>query len=179
MPKSSQKQIDEDENMIIKILQENSEESIDKIAKRCGFSRQKVWRIKKRLEKDKIIWGYNAVVDYEKRNQIEYFILIKRTSKPAPKEKLDLVIGRKLKKESAKIGVDVLSSYFVHGSFDWVLTITANHIGHVKRFLNIFNTLFAEGYISDVQVLEVIFPVEKNGTINPNLKELENYFKLE
>ena len=179
MPKSSQKQIDEDENKILKILQENSEDSIDNIAKKCGFSRQKVWRIKKRLEKDKTIWGYNAVVDDEKRNLIEYFIIIKRTSKPAPKEKLDLVIGRELKKESAKIGVDVVSSYFVHGSFDWLLSITASNIGQVKRFCNIFNTLFAEGYVSDIQVLEVIFPVEKNGTINPNIEEIKNYFKLD
>jgi len=51
---------------VIEQLQRNSNESIDKIAKTCGFSRQKVWRIIKRLENNKTIWGYTAVPDKEK-----------------------------------------------------------------------------------------------------------------
>ena len=56
MPKSSKEQIDLDEKKVVSELQRNSKESIDVIAKRCGFSRQKVWRIIKRLEKNKTIW---------------------------------------------------------------------------------------------------------------------------
>ena len=63
MPKNSREQIDADEKKVIKELQKNSKESSDKIAKKCGFSRQKVWRIIKKLEKNKTIWGYFAVVD--------------------------------------------------------------------------------------------------------------------
>ena len=47
MPKSSKTQIDADEKKFLKILQQNTDDSIENIAKRCGFSRQKVWRIKK------------------------------------------------------------------------------------------------------------------------------------
>ena len=53
MPKNSKKQIDKDEKKVIAELQNNARESIDKIAQECGFSRQKVWRIMKRLEKNK------------------------------------------------------------------------------------------------------------------------------
>ena len=179
MPKSSKKQIDEDDKTFLKILQKNSGDSIESIAKRCGFSRQKVWRIKKRLEKDKTIWGYSAVVDEDKLGLKQYFILIKRTSKPATKEKLDKVIGRELKKESAKIGVDIEGSFYIHGSFDWLISITASHIRQVKKFCETFGTLFAEGYVSDIQVLEVIFPIEKNGIDNPNVKEIESLFSIE
>ena len=42
MPKSSKEQIDFDEKKVIKELQKNSKESIDKIAKKCGFSRKQV-----------------------------------------------------------------------------------------------------------------------------------------
>ena len=52
MPKSSKKQIVEDEKKIIKELQKNSKGSIVAIAKRCGCSKQKVRRIIKRLEKE-------------------------------------------------------------------------------------------------------------------------------
>ena len=66
MPKTTRKQIAEDEKKIIRELQKNSKENTDKIAKRCGFSRQKVSRVIKQLEKNKTIWGYHAVVDDNK-----------------------------------------------------------------------------------------------------------------
>ena len=51
MAKSSFKQIELDERKIIDELKKNAKENIDKISKNCGFSRQKVWRIIKNLEK--------------------------------------------------------------------------------------------------------------------------------
>jgi len=50
MAKSSKKQIYEDELKVIAELQKNAKESIDVISKKCGFSRQKTWRIIKGLE---------------------------------------------------------------------------------------------------------------------------------
>jgi len=77
MPKTSKEQITNDEKKILRELQKNSKESIDKLAKKCGFSRQKVWRIIKRLENNKTIWGYHTVVDDEKMGLKRYLILIK------------------------------------------------------------------------------------------------------
>ncbi len=56
MAKSSKKQIYEDELKVIVELQKNSNENIGAIAKKCGFSRQKAWRIIKELEENKTIW---------------------------------------------------------------------------------------------------------------------------
>ena len=39
MAKTSKEQIDADEKKVIRELQKGSKESIDKIAKNCGFSR--------------------------------------------------------------------------------------------------------------------------------------------
>jgi DNA-binding Lrp family transcriptional regulator len=55
MVKNSREQLDKDERKIITELQKNSNESTDAIAKHCGFSRQKVWRTIKQLEKNHII----------------------------------------------------------------------------------------------------------------------------
>jgi Lrp/AsnC family transcriptional regulator len=82
MAKRSFKQIEEDEKKILIHLQKNARESIDEIAKKCGFSRQKVWRIIKRLEENKEIWGYRAVVDNEKLGVQRYIMLIKRSVEP-------------------------------------------------------------------------------------------------
>jgi len=142
MSKSSKEQIIDDEKKVIRELKKNAKASIDSIGKNCNFSRQKVWRIIKRLEENKTIWGYSSVFYDEKIN--------------------------------LKMGVE--SSYFIHGSYDWFVCITANTIKQVKIFLNLFNNFFSEGYIADTEVLEVIFPVEINGISNPNTKEIEEFF---
>ena len=178
MPKSSKKQIYQDEIKIIRELQKNSKESIDKIAKKCGVSRQKVWRIIKRLENNKTIWGYHAVVDEEKLNLKRFFILLKRTSKPASLKSVDLVLKRELKKSATKIGVTVEDSFFLNGSYDWLLSLTAGDIKQVKQFNNLFNNLFKEGFVSDIQVMEVIFTVENSGINNPNLEKFKDFFSL-
>ena len=76
MPRTSREQIADDEKKTVHELQKNSKENIDKIAKKCGFSRQKVWRIIKRLEKNKTIWGYHAVVDIEKLDLRHYLLFL-------------------------------------------------------------------------------------------------------
>jgi DNA-binding Lrp family transcriptional regulator len=176
MPKSSKEQIMDDERKVIRELKKNAKESIDSIGKNCNFSRQKVWRIIKRLEENGTIWGYSSVINDEKMNQKRYFILFKRTSKPISKEKIEIITKRKFKEAALKIGVSVESSYFIHGAYDWLVSITANSIKEVKVFMNLFNTFFSEGFISDSLVLEVIFPIEINGISNPNTKEVEEYF---
>ena len=79
MPKISASQINIDEKKVMAELQKNSNETIDVLAKRCNFSRQKVWKIIKKLERDKTIWGYHAVVDTEKFHQKNYILLIKKS----------------------------------------------------------------------------------------------------
>ena len=63
MAKSSKDKIEQDEKKLISELMKNSKENIDTIAKHCGFSRQKAWKMMKRLEMDQKIWGYSAVID--------------------------------------------------------------------------------------------------------------------
>ena len=45
MVKSSSEQIEQDEKSLLSELVKNSNENIDTIAKHCGFSRQKTWRM--------------------------------------------------------------------------------------------------------------------------------------
>ena len=176
MPKSSQEQIDNDDKKIIAEIRKNSKESIDKIAKKCGFSRQKVWRTIKRLEKNKTIWGYCAVVDDHELEQDRYFLLIKRTSKPIDIEKLQLVFSRVLKKRAQERGVCIECSHYVHGIYDWVICIKAPDIKNVKKYVESLNDLAKEGYVSDIQVLQSIFPIEKNGILNPRIEEFKEFF---
>ena len=178
MPKSSKEQIDADEKKILWELQKNSKENVEKIAKKCGFSRQKVWRIIKRLEKNKTIWGYRAVVDDNKVGLQQYFVLIKRTNKAFSKEHIDSIIKRVIQTEIAKMGILVENVSYVHGAFDGIHVIRASNVVQVKKYCEILNKL-SKGYISHMIILEELFPIEKNGIVNPNIEELKDIFLTE
>ena len=174
MPKSSRKQIDEDEKKVIKEMQKNAKEGIDKIAKRCGFSRQKIWRIIKRLEKNKTIWGYNAVVDDDKLGLKRYIMLIKKAPQPLG-DTVNKIIDLTMHKKGKEIGVDILCSTYLHGKYDWMFIFSAKDIKSVKKFNEILTREY-ENVISEVDIMEYIFSIKKCGITNPEVKKLKEYF---
>ena len=121
MAKSSVKQIEQDEKRILEELSKNANKSINDIAKSCRFSRQKVWRIIKYLEKNNTIWGYVAVVDEEKLDKKSYIILLKRTNKPFSQELIDKIIERELTDKGKNLGIEMINSIYTHGVYDWII----------------------------------------------------------
>ena len=174
MSKNSRKQIDKDEKMVITYLQQNAKESIDIIAKKCGFSRQKVWRIIKRLEKNKTIWGYHAVIDDEKVDRHSYIMLIKRSNEPMSTA-IDKIISQTIEQRGQEIDVNVECSRVLHGIYDWFLCITAPDIREAKRFSEMFNREYPK-LIDEIHILENIFTVKNSGVPNPNITKLKEYF---
>ena len=178
MAKNSRQQIEEDERKIIQELLRNANKSINEIAKNCGFSRQKVWRIIKNLEKNNTIWGYVAVTDEEKLDKKGYVVLIKRTNLPLNKDIIDKVVQRELEYQSEEIGIEITSSLYTNGPYDWIICFDANDIKGAKRFCENLNRVF-EGYISELELLEKLFAAKKCGIQNPEIEELRNLFDIE
>jgi DNA-binding Lrp family transcriptional regulator len=173
MAKVSAKQIDIDEQKVIRVLQNNAKESIDMIAKECGFSRQKVWRIIKRLEKNKTIWGYHAVVDSEKIRMKRYLVLIKKTTEPV-KMLADIIISRDVERYADELGVHIEDSQYLHGMFDWELCFSARDIKEAKRFCETLNTVYQK-YVKELVLIERIFPVKQCGCQNPGIMRLKDF----
>ena len=174
MPKSSKKQINEDDMKFLKVFQKNSGDSLDKIAKKCGFSRQKISRIKKRLEKSKTVWGYHAVVDDEKLDRTRYIMLIKKSAQPVGNA-VNKIIDLTMPKKGEEIGVDILSCGYLHGKYDWILIITAKDIKHVKKFSEILIREF-QHVIREVDIMEYIFSIKECGITNLEIKKLREFF---
>lgn len=164
------KQIEESKEMIIVELQKNSKNSIDNIAKNCGFSRQKVWRFIKKLEGDNTIWGYTAIIDEESQDLKNYVILIKKTNLPMNEELLDNITNL-----VPNMKVRIEDCLYAHGNFDWIISFTAKNIKDAKRFCEILNRE-CNGYIADLQLLEIMFPVKRQGILNPEVKRLKEFF---
>jgi len=174
MPKKSYKMIVEDEKKILDTLLKDSKQSINTIANKLKFSRQTVWRIIKRLEKNNTIWGYTAVIDDDKMGVNSYVVLIKRTTEPIDKKIVEKIINSKLDPVAKKLDVNINLSYYINGIYDWVICFKAKNIIVAKQFCDILRKEY-QGYISDLQLLEVLFWAKKQGIVNPEIEKLEEF----
>ena len=174
MPKRSRKQIENDETKILKELEKNANKSINEIAKKCGFSRQKVWRIIKRLEKNNTIWGYVTIIDNETLGFHSYVLLIKRTTQPVTKDLLEIITKRKLEKTAEKLDIIINCSFYTNGEYDWVIHFYAGDIKHAKKFAEGVNITY-QGFIQEIQLLEEIFPIKKCGLVNPDVEGIKDF----
>jgi DNA-binding Lrp family transcriptional regulator len=174
MARSSLNQIEKDEIKIISELKKNARESIDKIAHRCKFSRQKVWRIMNKLEETKKIWGYTAVTDDEKLGLKKFFVLIRRTTTPLSTELAEKIISREIEKTANDEGIIIDNSFFVHGKYDWIICFTGINIKHAKKFTDILQKAY-HGYVAEIVLLENLFPIRYNGILNPYKEKLKEF----
>jgi DNA-binding Lrp family transcriptional regulator len=179
MPKNSVKQIEKDEKKILDELTKNCNMSVNEIANKLGFSRQKVWRIIKNFEKDKTIWGYTAIIDDNKMGRKRFYILLKKAPIKVTDEKLNVVINRELRKIATKNGVNLESTYFFNGSYDGQICVTAEDIIHVKNFIAEMEKKIGTAYFKEADILEVLVPIQMRGFNNPKLKQLKKYFSLD
>ena len=174
MVKSSNEQVHEDEMKILAELTKNSKESIDTLAKQCGFSRQKVRRSIKQLEAQGLIWGYTTIIDEKKIGLNHYILMLKKTSKQVRETTTDKIILRKLEEIVEKLGITIESSYYVHGEYDWVITFTSMDIKHAKQIYNSLITLYP-GVIEKITIMETLMFIRKQNILNPDKKNLRNF----
>ncbi len=174
MSKNSNEQISQEETKVLAELVKNANKNIETIAEHCGFSKQKTWRIIKRLETNGLIWGYTAVFDEEKAGLKHFMLLVKRTMKQLEQKTIDKIVSRKLEESAAKLGITIESSSYVHGDYDWVLTFTAKDIIHAKKFADIL-VEFHPGIIEKNTILETLMYVRKHYILNPEKERLIDF----
>jgi DNA-binding Lrp family transcriptional regulator len=174
MPKPRNERLIADECKVIEVLQKNANDNIDYIAKKCGFSRQKVWRIIKKLEKEKIIWGYTAICDDETYGLKHFTLLVKRTPIPVDRKMIIEILTTRLEEILPDANIRMENIEFVHGSYDGIFSFWTYSLVNAKRFCERFNERFA-GYISSYELLETIITVRRESIRNPRIKEQIKY----
>lgn len=174
MVKNSKEQKQEDEMRILTELTKNSNESIDTIAKHCGFSRQKVCRSIKQLEAKNLIWGYTAIFDEKKTGLNHFLLMIKRTMRQPGEATVDKIISRKLEDLIKKLGIAIESSFYVHGEYDWVITFTSTDIKHAKQIYDSLITLYP-GVIEKITIMQTLMFIRKQYILNPDKKNLRDF----
>ena len=174
MQKKNNEQIDKNDLKIIQELQKYSKNSIETIARQCGFSRQKIWRVIKNLEEKQIIWGYSTIVDEQKQGLQKFILLLKRTMDPIDEETVDSIAFSRLEKEYNEIGITIESSYYIHGEYDWTLIFTAKDLKHAKK-LSAFLLTKYPGIIGKVNLMQILYSQRSHHIVNPNKKKLREF----
>jgi DNA-binding Lrp family transcriptional regulator len=169
MPKNGKISIEADEQKIIDQLVKDSRQSPHEIAKKLGFSRQKVWRIIKKLEKDKIIWGYTTVVDENSIEYNTYYALVK--SKGLLYEVVDKLVKRIQEKNSEKMGIKLLGAVYINGTFDWLVIFSAKDIMDAKKFTGYILKEYGNNTV-EIELLESVFTLLRFGKINPDIDKI-------
>ena len=174
MSKSSKDQIEQDEKKILFELVKNSNENIDTIAKHCGFSRQKAWRMTKQLEANKLIWGYTAVIDVEKIGLKHFIFMLKRTTRPVEKNQVNRIIDREIEDIAKDYGIMIESSAFIHGEYDWMVTFAASGIKEAKKFADKMIEKYPN-FAEKISLSQTLLFIKKHNILNPDRKNLKDF----
>jgi len=174
MPKSSQEQLQKDETKILAELLKNANEKINTIAKRCGFSKQKTWRIIKQLEAKKLIWGYTTVFDEQKIGKKHFILMIKRSTEKIEDRIVDKIISTDTENLAKEFGITIESSAYIHGEYDWILTFIADGIQQAKRFSDKLMNLFPTS-TEKITIMQTLMFVRKNNVLNPERDKLKDF----
>jgi uncharacterized protein with GYD domain len=73
------------------------------------------------------------------------------------------------------LGITVEASYYTHGTYDWINIITGKNVREVKKFIEHVREHY-QNIISDIQVTEVLFTLEKEAIENPKKDKLREFF---
>ncbi len=166
--------MDQDEKRVLSELVKNANKNIETIAQLCRFSKQKTWRIIKRLEAKELIWGYTAIFDEEKMGLKHFMVLIKRSMKRLDESTINIIVSRKLEDLIKDIGITIESSSYTHGDYDWVLTFTAKDIIHAKKFSDSLLVLHP-GSIEKISIMETLMFIKKHYILNPEKSRLKEF----
>ncbi|MEZ8142085.1 ArsR family transcriptional regulator [Enterovibrio norvegicus FF-33] len=156
MPNSSTPSIDNFDRKILNIVQASNRTTSDQIAEQVGLSPAAVQRRLKRLREQKIIHADVSVIDPKAVGNAMTFVV----QVTLERERVDLM--HNFKKEM-KTNRSVQQCYYVTGSSDFILIVTAADMAGYDTFTR--ETFFDNANIKNFQTNVVMDPVKTGLTV--------------
>jgi len=134
--------IDDKDKLILKHLQEDSDQTTKQIAAKINLSQTAVYERIKRLEREKIITGYTALLDFEKiEKDFTAFCMVK------------LIDHTKRSLEHFEKDIltldEITECFHISGEYDYILKINVKNIKAYRQFM--VNKLTTIPYIGSTQ----------------------------
>ncbi|MBN1389447.1 MAG: Lrp/AsnC family transcriptional regulator [Candidatus Thermoplasmatota archaeon] len=168
--KSNTKDLDD---RILKELLEDPTRSMREISKKVETYRQTLWRKKKNMEKENIIWGYTAVVDEGKQGKATFLILMKL--RPMIREMAETMVNRIKNREPEKKNVRLIDAFQVNGEYDLVLRFSAPDHSTARTYYDTLRAVYADHLLEKPVIVDINFVLVAEGKTNP---EIDRLFEL-
>ncbi len=174
MPENETKSKNEllDERIMNALLSDPTRSDME-IARDLGTYRQKVWRKKKQLEDDGIIWGYTAVLDEKRLGHVCYIVLMK--TKPMNEGLVNTLIKRLIEEGPRKQNVRLTNFFYVNGEFDWVLRFSAPDHATARRYYDTLRVIYDDYLLEKPVMIDVNMCLVSEGKRNPQIAELHDF----
>lgn len=170
---TSKKQIKADEEKVAIELLQNPSSSIAKIARKCGLSKQKTWRIIYQMEEMGAILSHPASLNMRKLGKRTFLILFERSFKAIDDGLIEKVMLPTIHNLAEKGGVraKVEDSYYLNGAYDWAIILTVDKHEDLIKWMEIWRKCYGE-YFARVTQSEVMFIQIRNGVRNCHGNEI-------
>lgn len=160
-------------NEILKNLLDDPTLSLRLIAKKLGSYRQKVWRMKKKLEDEKVIWGYTAIVDESKLGHVINLVLMKM--KPMTNDLVDLMTRRIKGRVQERQSVRLIDVIYVNGEYDFIVVFSAPSHAASRRYYDSLRLEYDSYLLEKPVMMDVnLYPI-REGKVNPDINDLYDF----
>lgn len=156
---------------VLDSLVQDPTRSVRDIAKGLQSYRQKVWRQKKKLEEEHIIWGYTAVVNERKLNHTLHLVFLKM--KPLDEGLVSLMQERL--KDSASQDVRILNVLLINGDYDWAVMFSAKDHATARRYYDSIRLAYDGWLLDKPMIVDVALSLIREGKKNPEPDRLYDF----
>ena len=158
---------------LLKCLIEDPTRSVNEIAEKLNTSRQMIWRKKKELENDKVIWGYTTVIDENKVDRELYLAHFKL--RPLSKKLIDLVIERMRSRKPEEEGVSITEIFYAGANFDCFIKFSAPNTKTARKYYEGLRITYGDYFLENPELYQMDFVVTKMGKLNPELQKFYDF----
>lgn len=78
-----------------------------------------------------------------------------------------------IRKKYSQLGIELQSSYFLHGEYDWVLIFTAEDIKQAKKFSELLLNVYPD-LIDKTSLSQVIYSPREHHILNPQSRKVKD-----
>ena len=140
---------------ILELLEKNAKLSVKEIAKELGIKEKEVIQLVGELEADKVICGYNAIINWDKLTEEKVDALIELKVAPQRGTGFDRIADRIARFD------EVDSVYLMSGGYDFMVIVNGKSMKEVSSF--VFNKLATLDYIQSTATHFVLKKYKDHG----------------
>jgi DNA-binding Lrp family transcriptional regulator len=161
---------------LLDYLVEDPTRSVRQTSEDLHANRQRVWRQKRAMEEDNVIWGYSAVVDEVKLGRVLYLVMMKL--RPMDRDLVALITERLRTGAPHKQDIQLVNLLYVNGEYDLIAMFSAPDHVTARRYYDSLRVSYDGFLLAKPVIVDVNFILIRNGKMNPELSRLEDFIPI-